>query len=160
MSVVVFDPTRFATLFPELSSVSQTQLSFYFSLAETYIDNTDCSMVPDNPPQAGVRTNALYLTVAHLAKLFGTVNGQSPSPLVGRIDNATEGSVSVGTALDLKSQAAQWWSQSQYGLSVWQMLAPWRTAIYIAKTPRSFAPAGIGGPFFGGITAPDPLGPQ
>lgn len=151
MSVVVYDALTFAARFPELAGVSQTQLTWYWQLAGDYVNNTDCSIVPYDPPNCLLRSDALYLTVAHLAKIFGTNGSIQPSPIVGRISTATEGSVSVGTAVDLKSQAAQWWLSSPYGFAVWQLLAPYRTALYIGRPQRNMNPPGLGGPYYGGI---------
>jgi len=154
VAVVAFDTGTFYLRFPELAGVSPSQLTFYFQLAGDFVNNTDCSIVPYCPPTVLAREDALYLTVAHLAKLFGTNAGISPSPIVGRIDTATEGSVSVGATVDIKSQSAQWWLSSVYGFAVWQLLAPWRSALYISARRRSFEPAGVGGPSFGGVILP------
>jgi len=151
MSVVVFSYTDFIAQFPNLASVGPTLLGMYFTMAGDFVNNTDCSIVPDCPPQAGLRTRVLYLTTAHLATIFATINGQSPSGLVGRVSDATEGSVSVATNLDIASQGAQWWLQSPYGFAAWQALAPFRTALYIAKPQRNFQPYPFGGVYLGAV---------
>ena len=151
MSVVVWSYPQFIQQFPELASVSPALLAIYFASAGDFINNTDCSIVPDEPVQGGLRTRVLYLTTAHIAKMFATINGQTPSGLVGRINNAAEGSVSVGTDLNLTSQSAQWWLQSPYGFMAWQALAPYRTALYVGRPQRNFGPYGTYGPYFGGI---------
>lgn len=145
MSIVAFDPAAFYAQFPELSSVPTLQLQGYFAMASTgLIDNTDCSIVPDLPPQGGLRTQVLLLATAHLAKLFATINGQAPSGLVGRINSAAEGSVNVGVELKIDSQSAAFWTQTGYGLMVWQMLAPFRTAFYVPGHVRNMSPAVFG----------------
>lgn len=145
MSVVAFDPAAFYAQFPELSTVSVPQLQGYFAMASNgLIDNTDTSVVPDLPPQAGLRTQVLLLATAHLAKLFATVNGQAPSGLVGRINSAAEGSVNVGVELKIDAQSAQFWIQTGYGLLVWQMLAPFRTALWVSGPVRNMNPMVLG----------------
>ena len=148
MSVVTFDPVAFLARFPELASVPTPQLAGYFAMAAGgLIDNTDTSVIPDQPPQAGVRTQVLYLATAHLTNLLATINGQAPSGLVGRISSAAEGSVNVSTELGIQSQSAAFWTQTQYGLMVWQMLAPYRTALYTPGHVRNMNPPYIGTPF-------------
>jgi len=144
MSVVVFDYIAFITQFSQFATIPQPILSMYFTMAGDYVNNTDCSPVPDCPPQAGLRTRVLNLLTAHLAAIFSGVNGQPPSPLVGRISDAAEGSVNVGTTLEIKSQSAQWFLTTPWGFAAWQALAPFRTAIYVAKAPRNFGPFLIG----------------
>lgn len=150
MSVVVFSFTDFVAAYPQFASLGPTILGNYFAMAGDFVNNTDCSIVPDCPPQAGLRTHVLYLLTAHLATIFGTVNGQAPSGLVGRVSDATQGSVSVGTDLNIASQGAQFFLQSPFGFAAWQALAPYRTALYIAAPKRNFLPAYVGGVYFGG----------
>jgi len=143
---VVFDPVAFLARFPELASVPTPQLAGYFAMAATgLIDNSDTSVIPDLPPQAGVRTQVLYLATAHLTKLLATINGVTPSGLVGRISSAAEGSVNVSTELNIQSQSAAFWVQTPYGLMVWQMLAPYRTALYTPGHVRNMQPPAIPG---------------
>lgn len=144
MSVVIFDPIAFLAQYPQFSTVNQPVLSMYFAMAGDFVNNTDCSSVPDMPIQAGLRTRVLYLLTAHLAAIFSGVNGQPPTGLVGRISDATEGSVSVGTTVEIKAQSAQWFLQTPWGFAAWQALAPYRTALYVPKAPRNFGPFFIG----------------
>lgn len=91
MGVVIFDPSAFKLRYPEFSSVDDVLLQQYFTQATIYLDNTDSSRVSD----LAVRSMLLNMLVAHIACLYSGANGQSPSGLVGRIDSASEGSVSV-----------------------------------------------------------------
>jgi hypothetical protein len=77
------------------------------------------------------RALLLNMLTAHLAALYAGVNGQSPSPLVGRINTATEGSVSVGAAMDGVPGTAAWFLQTKYGASFWQATARYRTMRYV-----------------------------
>lgn len=147
MSVVTFNPAQFYAQFPELSSVSTPLLQSYFAMASSgLIDNTDCSRIPDVPAQGGLRTQVLLLATAHIARLFGTINGAAPAGLVGRISTATEGSVTVGVELKLQSESAAYWSQTSYGLLAWQMLKPYRTALWVGGRVRNMNPYAPGIP--------------
>jgi hypothetical protein len=143
-----FDYDAWSALFPELApSISDVQATLYFGIAETVVDNSACSVIPIAP-----RGTILNLTTAHIAKLFGSIDGQPPTPLVGRISNASEGSVSVQVEFEA-TQSAQWWVQTSYGALAWQAQAPYRMALYAAprQVPRSFQSyPGAGLPGFGG----------
>jgi hypothetical protein len=131
--VVVFDYAAWAAQYPELSgSVASAQASGYFDQACLYLDNTACSPVP-----TAKRATILNMLVSHIAALLATIAGSAPSGLVGRINTATEGSVSVAAELKTPDSAA-WWAQTRYGLLAWQALAPYRAGLYIAgpQVPR------------------------
>jgi hypothetical protein len=147
MTVVVFDPVAFNALFPAFASVSPTVEALYFDVATTYVANTDCAIIPYSPPQVTTRATVLYFVTAHLLQLFVGANGQGPSPFVGPVSDATQGSVSVSTKLGDLPTSATWWATTTYGLTAWQMMAAWRTAQYRAS-PGRFAqiPGYVGGP--------------
>jgi hypothetical protein len=107
--VVVFDYSAWAARYPELaSSVSQSLAQQYFNEAQLYCDNTPCSIVRN----LCIRAMLLNMVTAHIAALNAPLNGEPSSPLVGRINSATEGSVSVGTQLDMPAGSAQWYAQT------------------------------------------------
>jgi hypothetical protein len=145
--VVVFDYDLWAAQFPELaSSINSDQAALYFDFATLTVDNTGASFVLD----LSKRTNILNLVTAHIAMLLAPISGpggsmQQPSPLVGRLTQASEGSVSVSTDM-AAPMAAAWFIQTRYGAMAWQFMAPFRTALYIAN-PYSW-PAG-GSPGYG-----------
>jgi Protein of unknown function (DUF4054) len=164
--VVTFDYTAWALLFPSLApSVNVEQATMYFGLAELYLDNGPCSQIVIRADQIPRRALILNLLTAHVATLFGSINGQSPNPLVGRISQATEGSVSVAVDFPENPNAA-WFNQTPYGAAAWQAMAPWRTALYIAAPQVPLAAQswpGVGGwgigsfgglPFNGGFPWP------
>ena len=128
--IVVFDYATWAAQYPELAgSVTSGQAGGYFNQSCLYLDNTPCSPVRDWQP-GGKRETILYMITSHIASMLATINGNAPSPLVGRINSAGEGSVNVATDLPTPMSAA-WWSQTRYGLLAWQALAPYRTALYV-----------------------------
>lgn len=134
MAVVSFDYATWAKRYPELSgSVDDCQAQGYFDEATFYLDNTDGSIVSD----VARRAVLLNMITAHIAQLYAPLNGKESSPLVGRITNATEGSVSVATDYGQQSASAAWWIQTRYGAAAWQAMAPYRTFRYIApRRPR------------------------
>lgn len=131
--VVVFSATEFRTSFPEFAAVSDALLQSDFALATLVLNNSCRSLVCD----ANVRQTLLYLLTAHVAALFQGANGQPPSGIVGRVSDATEGSVSVSAeyASEVSSSMA-WFIQTQWGATFWQMTAPFRTMRYFAPPPN------------------------
>lgn len=127
-NVVSFDYSTWALRYPELAaSVPQPLAQQYFAEATLYCDNSPCSIVTD----LTMRAMLLNMVTAHIAALNAPLNGQASSPLVGRINTATEGSVSVGTQLDMPPGSAQWFSQTKYGLAFWQATAQFRAMRYV-----------------------------
>jgi hypothetical protein len=136
MAVVMFYPDEFTIRYPEFSGVDFVILSAYFSEATLYLDNSDSSRVQD----VGQRSMLLNMLVAHIALLYSGANGAQSSPLVGRVNAASEGSVSVSAAMDGVPGTAAWFMQTKYGASYWQATARFRTMRYV---PGSSSP----GPF-------------
>lgn len=126
MGVVVFDPAPFKVRYPEFATLADALLSAYFDEATIYLNNTDQSRVAD----VAVRKTLLWMLTAHVSALNGGVNGQPASPLVGRINSATEGSVSVQTDMGPVPWSAAWFLQTKYGAAFWQASAPFRTMQY------------------------------
>lgn len=146
---ITFVYSDWTTLFPELSGVAEGQATLYFGLAEMYVRNDGGGSIND-PVKL---TNALYLTTAHVAKIFSqqtngvpTTGGiEGPSPLVGRIDGATEGSVTVSAEMPSQPQSAAWWNQTIYGAAVYKMLRPNWTARLVPAPRRTYNPPVGGG---------------
>lgn len=127
--VVQFNYSIWAAVYPELSaSVSQPQAQGYFDQAQfLYCDNSPQSPIRD----LGQRAILLGLVTAHIAALRAPLNGQPSSPLVGRISQGTQGSVSVSTQMDMAPGTAQWWNQSKYGAQFWAATTQFRSMRYI-----------------------------
>lgn len=129
--VVAFSYADWSAMYPELAaSVSQPQAQGYFYQAQLYCDNTPTSLITDTS-RNGEREMLLNMMTAHIAALNAPLNGQSSSPLVGRISGATEGSVSVQTQMDMPAGSAQWFNQSKYGAAFWAATAKYRTMRYV-----------------------------
>lgn len=131
--VVTFDPAAFKVRYPEFATVSDDLLQAYFDeVTLAYLDNTESSRVQ----QTEQRSVLLNMLVAHVAALNAGVNGQAPSPLVGRVNTASEGSVSVGTDMGAVPFTAAWFLQTKYGSSFWQASAQFRTMQYVPGTSQ------------------------
>ena len=128
---VLFDYATWAGQFPELAAaINGPQAQGYFNQACVFLDNTAASLVQPATP-GGRRETILYMLTSHIAAMFGAIGGNDPSPLVGRISNVSEGSVSLATEMAAPMSAA-WFNQTKYGAMAFQALAPYRTAMYIS----------------------------
>src|SRR5262245_25408184 len=94
--VASFDYSKWLALFPEFTNVvSSGQAQQYFSIATTIHRNDGGGPVGDQALQLSL----LNMVTAHIAKLFAPpAPGQQPNDLVGRINSASQGSVSVQVA--------------------------------------------------------------
>jgi hypothetical protein len=137
--VVTFDWTTFRTWFPEFGCLTEAQGQAYFDMAGLY-----CANSQQNPLFCfGVLPQVMLLVTAHVAWLLAprdadgnpSATGTPAPPIVGRINTATQGSVSVGATLDgeMGSPSQQFFMQSKYGMLAWQSMAAGRTARYIAN---------------------------
>ncbi|KWO67589.1 DUF4054 domain-containing protein [Burkholderia territorii] len=143
--IVTFDYGTWSTRYPALAVTANATLAqLYFDEAQLYCDNTPCSPVQD----LTIRALLLNMLTAHIAQLnqpvggvtaAGTTSGSdtpaAPSPLVGRITSATEGSVSVSTEMNVPPGSAQWFAQTPYGAAFWAATAAYRTMRYVAVPP-------------------------
>lgn len=129
MAVVAFDPAAFVARYPEFNTVSTTVLGLYFTEATMYLDNTDASRV-SNIAQRSVLLNML---TAHIAALNGSgANGNGAQGIVGRINSATEGSVTVSSEYAAPKNGTQaWFQQTQYGAAFWAASGRYRTMVYV-----------------------------
>ena len=121
--VVVFDPVEFRELYPTIQATDE-QLEMYFEMAETFLDNTKCSVVKD----LGARKRLLYLLVAHIATLTG--QAEKGNNVVGRVSSATEGTVSIGLDYGTMGNNERWYLQTPWGAMYWQLTKKYRSAVY------------------------------
>lgn len=134
--IVIFNQPEWARMFPVLAP-SIPDASSYFGMAELYLTNGVCSPVRS----VEKRKKLLYLLTAHIAVLVAGVNCQTPSPtMVGRINNAAEGSVSVQTENEYPPGTAQWYQQTQYGAMYYAATAIYRMARYVPAPQPVFDP--------------------
>jgi len=128
MSVVVFDPAAFKSRYPAFDDVDDGLLGLYFSEATLYLNNTNASVVVDIP----TRTILLYMLTAHIAFL-----AQRDAGMVGRVNTATEGSISVGSEFAPLLGSQAWFAQSQYGAAFWQATLRFREFMYVAPAGQA-----------------------
>ncbi len=146
---VVFNYTTWTTQYPEFSNTSEAQAQVYFNIATLYLDNTTCSLVVDNSV-GGQREALLYMLTSHITQMLLGNNTSQSNQLVGRISNATEGSVSVAADMPTNPNAA-WFMQTKYGAMFWQATAQFRTARYINSRQRYLGTGLFPGSVFGGF---------
>ena len=135
--VVMFDPAEFVGMYPPFATVAPTALQMNFDLATLILNNSPKSRIAS----VLVRKPILYLLTAHMTQLLNGKNGEQPSDVVGRISDASEGSVSVSAewASQVSANAA-WFLQTQYGATAWQMMAQFRTMQYFAAPTPCYGP--------------------
>lgn len=131
--IVAFNPAAFQADFPAFEAVSDSALTSNFNLATLQLNNSYCSVVQDEP----TRAQLLNLLTAHITALLnGTTNAQGQlipaSGLVGRISSGTQGSVTVQTEFKTDSEAAAYYTQTQWGATYWQSTAIFRTFRYVS----------------------------
>lgn len=119
---------RFPTLAPY---ITELQFGACFDQAQLFQAN-DGSGPIDDPVEA---LRLMGLMIAHIAVLTypttgNPANPDPPSPLVGRISNATQGSVSVATQNDYPPGSPQWFQQTTWGSMWYQATAQFRTMHY------------------------------
>lgn len=126
MAVVTFNPDEFREQYPEFSGLSDAVLFRMFDWAQMYLCNHPNSPVPNQAR----RKVLLYLLTAHCCALWyqsqanvpgGSGGSVTPAPMggVGRLNSASEGSVSVGFDYTV-TPGGEWFTQTQYGAAFWQ----------------------------------------
>lgn len=145
--IVVFNYLEWIQQYPEFGPVTQPQAQSFFNRVTIGgpVDNTPGSPIQD----LFERTILLNLAVAHMAFLFGPgPNGGPPRGAVGRVSQATEGSISATLDYSIPSGPLEaWWNQSPFGAEFYASTLRYRTAFYMPSLPRC-APFGVPG-FFG-----------
>jgi hypothetical protein len=150
MSVIVpFDAAAWKQIYPEYASLSDPQLNQLYTEATIIHSNNGSWTNPITDP--AIQTAMLNLLTAHLAYIgygaggpgLSTGTSGAGGTLVGRINSASEGSVSVGSEYNVTGNSAQWYIQTKYGATYWQMLGPYRTMRYVPGPRRIFDPIGF-----------------
>lgn len=131
MPSVVFNQAVFKITYPEFSGASDSALNVCFAQACLYLNNNNCSPVQDLTRRAQL----LDLLTAHVAQLRGLRNVSPGALPVGRVSNASEGSVSAGLEYGIPGKQA-WFIQTQYGAMFWQATISLRSFRYRARPTR------------------------
>lgn len=130
MPAVTFDPVAFKARYPEFAAVADAALQACFDEAGIYLSNSDKPVA--NEARRLVLFNMLTAHIAHLGGLL-SADGQ-PRP-VGRVSQASEGSVSAGFEY-LAPGSSAWFTQTQYGAAFWQATTSLRGMRYIPCPTR------------------------
>src|SRR6266496_3563481 len=110
--IVTFSYEAWVARYPEFIGIPSGQAQAFFNEATLFHRNDGGGPVST----AAIQSTLLNMVTAHIAKRYITVNGQPASDLVGRITNASEGSVSVASEMgDVASGTKAWWMQTKYG---------------------------------------------
>lgn len=133
---VAFNYYSWTQRFPEFDAIDQNLVLQYFTEATIFHRNDGGGPVKDAAQQSVL----LNLVTAHICALNAPQNGQPSPTLVGRISQASEGSVSVSADMDLPPGSAQWWNSTKYGAAYWVASAPFRTMRYRPARQRNFNP--------------------
>lgn len=160
--VVTFSTSEFNAMFPVFLTCDAIAEESWFVRASRIFANDPCN--PANSGGLAQMKGLLYLLTAHIGWLnaardasgMPTSAGLAVAPppgLVGRINTASEGSVSVGADMgdvNAGSPSQAWYMQSAFGAEFWAATAQYRTARYIARptiVPGAVYPGGY--PRFG-----------
>ena len=143
-AIATFNFQTWVTRYPEFKYVDANIAEAYWDEATLYHTNDGSGPVRHETQQALL----LNMLTAHIAQLYKVRDGQPVSDLVGRIDSASEGSVSVSAEYDLPPGTSQWYKQTKYGISYWNATIAFRTMQYRPAPRRIFElPFGGGGIF-------------
>lgn len=120
---VAFSFPGWSARYPELlATVSEPlAVALFDEAGALYLDNTLSS-----PIAAGQRSALLGMVVAHLAVL-----ASRDATIVGRLSDASEGSISTAFEMGPASNSSAFWMQTRYGAMFWQATASLRTARYV-----------------------------
>lgn len=149
--VVQFDAPEFVAIYPEFAGLANGVMQNSFNDATLLLNNSCGSIVFD----ANQRMSLLYTLTAHCLLIDrGTNDGNgnvTPAQgIVGRIDSAAEGSVSVSASYNNDvTMSEAYFIQTKYGDKFWQQTASYLTMHYVG--PPSFGPNGPGYPFQFGL---------
>lgn len=156
---VTFDYAAWQAMFPDFANVSSAYATSCFTRATFLCQNNAANPVVSR--SFGDTTQLTYflnLLTAHICWLNApqvngipnTTGGASPSPLVGRVSQASEGTVSVSTDLGAGNmpQGMAYYAQTKWGLEYWQASAGYRQGPYIPGVgPSRWGVPGGFGPF-------------
>jgi hypothetical protein len=143
MPITAFSMAEFSARFPELSATPASYVARQFVSAGRYWRNDGTS----ETQQQFVQDDLMYLLTAHLVALFapptsagGAAAGAPGSTLVGRINTASEGSVSVGAEYGNQPAGAAFFNQTRYGADAYSTMRIYRTMHYRRGRTRNFNP--------------------
>src|SRR5438309_2122350 len=108
----IFDFPAWIARYPEFAEDVDAPLAqAFFAEASIYHRNDGGGPVQDPISQLAL----LNMMTSHIAQLYQVENGAAVNELVGRITNASQGSVTVAADADLGNGISQWLAQTKYG---------------------------------------------
>lgn len=133
MPAVIFDPAAFKARYPEFAAVADLTLGACFDEAGLYLSNSDNSPVQNLTRRATL----LNMLTAHVAYIGGLLSADGMPRPVGRVSQASEGSVSAAfEGVPPTPGSGAWFQQSQYGAAFWQATSSLRGMRYIPCPTR------------------------
>lgn len=133
MTIVAFDSAAFKARYPEFAAVADPTLAACFDEAGLYLSNTDNSPVQNLTRRATL----LNMLTAHVAYIGGLLSADGMPRPVGRVSQASEGSVSAAfEGVPPTPGSGAWFQQSQYGAAFWQATSSLRGMRYIPCPTR------------------------
>lgn len=133
MAIVTFDPAAFKARYPEFAAVANPTLAACFDEAGLYLSNSDNSPVQNLTRRATL----LNMLTAHVAYIGGLLSADGMPRPVGRVSQASEGSVSAAfEGVPPTPGSGAWFQQSQYGAAFWQATSSLRGMRYIPCPTR------------------------
>ena len=133
MPAVVFDPAAFKARYPEFAAVADPTLAACFDEAGLYLSHSDNSPVQNLTRRATL----LNMLTAHVAYIGGLLSADGMPRPVGRVSQASEGSVSAAfEGVPPTPGSGAWFQQSQYGAAFWQAASSLRSMRYIPCPTR------------------------
>lgn len=146
--IAQFNQQAFLARYPEFQNVLGTQLQAFFDEAGLYLNNTPCSVVRD----VCKRLVLLNMLTAHIAFLGGALTADKQPRPVGRVNQASEGSVNASFEYTQPAPGSgPWFNQTQYGAAFWQATTQYRSATY---SPRPTRVEGFTGTRLGNLRFP------
>lgn len=134
-AVATFDLAAWRARYPEFAStVSDALAALYFAEATLYLANDGTGPVEDATQQLML----LNMLTAHVAQIGSGSSLQGANGLVGPIQSASQGSVSVSVAVGAQPGSAAWYMSSKYGAAFYRATARYRTMQYRPGTQRVF----------------------
>lgn len=141
MGIAVFNLGIFLARYPEFTAYANANpstLPAMFAEAGLYLSNCPTSPVQD----VTLRGVLLNMITAHIAFLAGALSADGQARPVGRVSQASEGSVSASFDYAPATPGGEaWYTQSPYGAAFWQATQNLRGFRY--------RPAPICGPLIG-----------
>lgn len=135
---VGFNYQSFRTRYPEFNNTVTGDVA-----AELFIEAGLYHRNDGTGPVKSSLSQSLFMNmvVAHLAMLYFGTDADPPTSLVGRLNSASEGSVSIGIEASSTGGPSQdWWWQTKYGAAYWAASAAYRTMRYLVPRTRSVNP--------------------